>query len=391
MARFWNIAAGGLLLALSLTLLEQGVEGQWKVDVSGQATINLGQDREIWRPLVQTSLSISQITSIQSSFQIRTLDPEGVIFYGDTKNGTDWFILSLLDGVPLMQISRDGSLVSVSGGPRINDGKWHTLEVSNRGKFVLLNIDGSIGLEVGMQSSRPEVVDYSNLRLALGGILIDKEKMIIPFKPRMDGCVRHGSWLNLSAPWDAEVDELWPCYQNIQPGSYFPGTGFTVFNTSVFPMEEEHSGFTIEMWADFSELDGTILSIRSPGQQLMFALVASNSTKTLMLSFPGEKIIYRENIRKLAVTFRKDLLQILRDDDESTISVIAISPKIQPGYLSMWREGQLAFGCLLGEGELDVCSRFLTGCLKKIQLQGMEMDLDFAKAFTSVSSHSCPV
>lgn len=48
----------------------------------------------------------------------------------------------------------------------------------------------------------------------------------------MDGCVREGNWLNLTSPWVAEADELQPCYENIQPGSYFPGTGFAIFNTS---------------------------------------------------------------------------------------------------------------------------------------------------------------
>lgn len=48
----------------------------------------------------------------------------------------------------------------------------------------------------------------------------------------MDGCVRKGNWLNLTSPWVAEADELQPCYENIQPGSYFPGTGFAIFNTS---------------------------------------------------------------------------------------------------------------------------------------------------------------
>lgn len=48
----------------------------------------------------------------------------------------------------------------------------------------------------------------------------------------MDACVRKGSWLNLSIPWETEAEELWPCYQHMRPGSYFPGTGSAIFNTS---------------------------------------------------------------------------------------------------------------------------------------------------------------
>uniref|UniRef100_A0A3P8UQQ5 Laminin G domain-containing protein n=1 Tax=Cynoglossus semilaevis TaxID=244447 RepID=A0A3P8UQQ5_CYNSE len=72
---------------------------------------------------------LSLTVIIKSSFQIRTFDPEGVIFYGDTKGGEDWFVLSLKNGIPLMQLSQDHMDVSVAGGPKINDGKWHTVSV----------------------------------------------------------------------------------------------------------------------------------------------------------------------------------------------------------------------------------------------------------------------
>lgn len=119
--------------------------------VSGDTTVFLGQEREIWRPLVFTAVNLSDISrctsglkttqtpvclhlrrisafcSIKSSFQLRTFDPEGVIFYGDTKNGVDWFVLSLKGGIPLMQIYRSGIYVSVAGGTKLSDGKWHTV------------------------------------------------------------------------------------------------------------------------------------------------------------------------------------------------------------------------------------------------------------------------
>lgn len=71
------------------------------------------------------SFLFSHLSSIKSTFQLRTFDPEGAIFYGDTKDGLDWFVLSLKDGIPLMQISKGDVHVSVSGGPKLNDGKWH--------------------------------------------------------------------------------------------------------------------------------------------------------------------------------------------------------------------------------------------------------------------------
>ncbi|XP_040887743.1 sex hormone-binding globulin [Toxotes jaculatrix] len=391
MAVFCKAMADGLLLTLSLTLLGWGAEGQGNgrgmKEVSGKATVYLGQNGDIWRPLIHTTVNLSEISSIKSSFQVRTFDPEGTIFYGDTKNGEDWFVLSLKDGIPLMQISKEDVLVSVAGGPKLNDGKWHTLEVSNQGKFVILEVDGSSGLVVGMQSKQTEESISGQLRLALGGILINNEKMIVQFEPQMDGCVREGSWLNLSIPWETEVEELWPCYQNIQPGSYFPGTGFAIFNTSAFPIDTDDV-FKIELLGDFSQMDGTILSIKAPGQELMLALVANNNTEEVTLTFGKENKSMGNTFKRLLITFKADSLQVFQEELE-TIS-ISVTPVINSSISTTLREGLLAIGGLLGEGEDNAGSQFLTGCLKKIQVQGRDLDLDLAVKHMSVSSHSCP-
>ncbi|XP_030609751.1 sex hormone-binding globulin [Archocentrus centrarchus] len=384
--------AGALLLTLSLILLGWGAEGQGnghgKNKVSGSSTVYLGQNRHNWRPLINVTFNLSEIASIKSSFEFRTFDPEGLIFYGDTKNGADWFVLSLKEGVPLMQISKEDVLVSVAGTPKLNDGKWHTLEVSNQGKFVILEVDGSNGLVVGMQSKQTEMVIYGKLRLSLGGILIDKEKMIVQFNPQMDGCVRNGNWLNLSIPWETEVDELRPCYANMQPGSYFPGPGFAIFNTSDFQIEEDH-GLQIDLWGNFSQMNGTVLNIKDSQEELMFTIVADSNTKEVTLTFGDETISMQSSFNRLLLKFQRHSLGIVQHEDESQMTSISAGSKTS--YLTAWREGLLAFGGLLGENEDSAGSQFLTGCLKKIQVQGKDLDLDSAHVkHISVSSHSCP-
>ncbi|KAM6909042.1 sex hormone-binding globulin [Xenentodon cancila] len=392
MAAFWKATAGGLLLAAILLLWQaegQG-NGRDKKEVSGDSTVHLGQHRDLWRPLIHTRVNLTEIRSIKSSFQLRTFDPEGVVFYGDTKNGEDWFVLSLKDGIPLMQISKEDVLVSVAGGPKLNDGKWHTLEVSNHEKFVILEVDGSAGLVVGMQSKQMEEVLSGELRLALGGVLINIDQMIVQFEPQMDGCVRGGSWLNLSIPWEAAAEVLWPCYHNIKPGSYFPGTGLAIFNTSAFAVKED-LGFSIELWGDFSRMDGTVLSIKPSKEELMFTIVANNNTKEVIVTFREEKIVVKNTFNRVLITFLKDLLKVHQDQDESKTIVLPVSPANQPDYLATWRGARLAIGGLLGDSEDSVGSQFLTGCLEKIQVQGRELDLDLAVKHMSVSSHSCPV
>lgn len=76
---------------------------------------------------VHLNLRLFSFCSIKSTFQLRTFDPEGAIFYGDTKQGADWFVLALKDGIPLIEICKGGSHISVAGGSKLNDGKWHTV------------------------------------------------------------------------------------------------------------------------------------------------------------------------------------------------------------------------------------------------------------------------
>ncbi|XP_010735465.1 sex hormone-binding globulin [Larimichthys crocea] len=390
MAVFWKAMAGGLLFALSLTLLGWGVEGQSKNKVSGSSAFYLGQERDIWRPLIQTAVNVSNIRSIKSTFQFHTFDPEGVIFYGDTKDGKDWFVLSLKDGLPLMQISKGDILLSVTGGNKLNDGKWHTLEVSNHGKFVILEVDGLKGLVVGMQSQQPEEALSGELRLALGGILIEKEKLIVEFEPRMDGCVREGNWLNLSVPWEAEVDNLWPCSGNVQPGSYFSGTGFSYFSASDFPVADD--AVRVEFWGNFSKMDGTIMSLMAPGNKLMFSLVANSKEQELTVEFANGGAVGASlsiDFKRVAVIFHADSLEIHRYTAESRGGTSTVS--LASHLMTLWREGRLAIGGLLGEAEDNVGSKFLRGCLERIQIQGKDLDLDTSVRHKSIIPHSCPL
>lgn len=48
------------------------------------------------------------------------------------------------------------------------------------------------------------------------------------------------------------------------------------------------------------------------------------------------------------------------------------------------------FSLFVGESEDQDGSKFLTGCLEKIRVQGRNLDLDLALKHKSISSHSCP-
>uniref|UniRef100_A0A5F8HKY0 Laminin G domain-containing protein n=1 Tax=Monodelphis domestica TaxID=13616 RepID=A0A5F8HKY0_MONDO len=71
------------------------------------------------------AFNLSQVTRAISSFELRTWDPEGVIFYGDTNPKDDWFVLGLRGGRLEVQMYNLWARLTVGAGPRLDDGHWH--------------------------------------------------------------------------------------------------------------------------------------------------------------------------------------------------------------------------------------------------------------------------
>ncbi|KAM9462054.1 sex hormone-binding globulin [Clarias gariepinus] len=357
------------------------------IKVPGSEVINLGHKSTAWAPAMHLSVNLSSIASIISHFEFRTFDPEGIIFYGDTKEGQDWFVLSLRDGIPEVQIGKANMLVSVKGGPRLNDGAWHKLELRSEGKYVVVEINHKVELMVGMESDQTDDVLTGKLRLALGGMLVDQKKLLHSFYPQMDGCIRAANWLNISTVWDTEP--TWkpsPCFQEIKKGSYFPGSGLAVFNTSDLPgVETEERGVTIEV---FGSWHGTLLSLQSLDFQFILPEAKEKESKVLTVELKEESASGNNaDSTKLTLTLLKHSLVLNGETELKNESI---------DFLSGWTEGmKLAFGGVPSEaaGETEDLPNelHLQGCLEKVIIQGQELDFDLAFfKHTSISSHSCP-
>uniref|UniRef100_A0AAY4AR12 Sex hormone-binding globulin n=1 Tax=Denticeps clupeoides TaxID=299321 RepID=A0AAY4AR12_9TELE len=321
--------------------------------------INLGNRDNKWTPLMNISTKLSEITRITSHFEFRTFDPEGAIFYGDTRDGQDWFVLSLRGGIPEMQIGKADILVSVTGGPKLNDGLWHKMELRSEGMLVVLEVDNKKELVVGLHSKEAQANMTGYIRLALGGILVDEKKLVFQFGPLMDGCLRQGHWLNLSSPWDTTL-EVMPtaCFPKIKKGSFFPGTGLAAFNTSGEKQPIEHRDDV------FSSLSVT-LSTESGAENYDIEIDSPNFHLAILRNTMTFKL-HNEEIK-------------LQDNNQD--------------FLARWKEGMLlAFGGVPGDSVENKGSDYLEGCVDSIHIQGNEVDLDEALfKDPSVFSHSCPV
>ncbi|XP_074175838.1 sex hormone-binding globulin isoform X1 [Rhinolophus sinicus] len=131
-------------------------------------------------PVSIMTFNLTKITKTSSSFEFRTWDPEGVIFYGDTNPKDDWFVLGLRDGRPEIQLHNPWAQLTVGAGPRLDDGRWHQVEVKIVGDSVLLRVDGEEVLRLRQVSGTLVKKTQPIMRIAIGGLLFPVSSLRLP-------------------------------------------------------------------------------------------------------------------------------------------------------------------------------------------------------------------
>eukprot|EP00079_Xenopus_tropicalis_P018376 XP_004919884.1 PREDICTED: sex hormone-binding globulin-like [Xenopus tropicalis] len=190
-----------------------------------------------------TGLVLSSSSS--SSFEVQTFDPEGVLLFGDSRGGHDWFLLGLRAGRPEIHIHNQMAKVSVSGGPKINDGKWHKVAVRSQEHRIVLEVDGQEALRIGHVSEGVTSSLDTTMRIAVGGILTNSSELMEPLHIPLDACLRHWVFLGVTPKWLLDPTFL-PhpkrCFASQRSGSYFPGSGHVAYRTSDLPAALSQTG-----------------------------------------------------------------------------------------------------------------------------------------------------
>ncbi|XP_069338118.1 sex hormone-binding globulin isoform X5 [Eulemur rufifrons] len=206
------------------------------------------------QPVAVTTFDLTKITKTSSSFEFRTWDPEGVIFYGDTNPKDDWFMLGLRDGRPEIQMHNQWSQFTVGAGPRLDDGRWHQVELKMDGDSVLLGVDGKEVLHLRQVSGPLDTKVQPILRIALGALLFPASNLRFPLVPALDGCLRQGTWLGKQIQTSAFTPaSLRSCDVESQPGIFFPAGTHAEFSLQG---EDSSASFCLNgLWAQGQRLD----------------------------------------------------------------------------------------------------------------------------------------
>ncbi|KAM6174568.1 sex hormone-binding globulin [Erethizon dorsatum] len=337
-------------------------------------------------PVAAMTFDFTKITKTSSSFEFHTWDPEGVIFYGDTNAEDDWFMLGLRNGRLEIQLHNHWAQLTVGTGPRVDDGRWHQVEVKIAGDSVVLWVDGDEMLCLrqvyGSLVDKPQPL----MRIALGGLLFPTSKLLLPLVPALDGCLRRDSWLGQQAqPTASASPSLRSCNVELQPGLFFPPGTRAEFSLQDIP--QPHA----EPWAFSMDLRFKLAA----GSGHLLALGARENSSWLSLHLQDEKVVLTSGAGPrlelpvalgLPLQLKLAASTVILNHGPKT-EIFAMPPEDLGPLLKLWAQlqGRLFLGALPGE---DSSASF---CLDGLWVQGQKLDMDWALSRSqAIWTHSCP-
>ncbi|XP_067828390.1 sex hormone-binding globulin [Heptranchias perlo] len=213
-------------------------------DSKNPRLLSLAQHWETPAPSAVLSVHAVSTDSFESEFDLRTFDPEGIVFYGDVEEDGSWFVLALRNGRPEIQVNNKHSSIAVSSGDILNDGKWRRIYVKGRDNEISLVVDRKPILNIVILPNVGLESREASVRIAMGGLLINKSSLLIPLRHSLDACIANWDWLHQNTSWLLKKVANTPniqCPNNIVPGTFFRGIGMAVFKGSDFLNESESS------------------------------------------------------------------------------------------------------------------------------------------------------
>ncbi|XP_041521626.1 sex hormone-binding globulin [Microtus oregoni] len=337
-------------------------------------------------PVTVITIDVAKISKPYSSFEFRTWDPEGVIFYGDTNTKDDWFMLGLRDGQPEIQLHNLWARLTVGFGPRLSDGRWHQVELKMNGDSLLLSVDRKEVLCLRQISGSLADRAQPSMRIALGGLLLPASSLRFPLVPALDGCIRRDIWLGHETQLSpSATTNLGNCGMDLQPGLFFPPGTHAEFSLQDIPQPHTDPwSFSLEL--GFKMVDGS---------GCLLALGTGRNSSWLTLHLQDQKVVLSSGVEpKLALPLDLELPLQLKLDNFKV--VLSQGPKMEVLAVSLWRfaslqrlwshpQSHLSLGALPGDNSSA------SFCLRDLWVQGQRLDVDQAlNRSQNIWTHSCP-
>ncbi|XP_023690979.2 growth arrest-specific protein 6 isoform X2 [Paramormyrops kingsleyae] len=350
-------------------------------------------------PVIRLRFRRKVQTSFSAEFDLKTYDPEGVIFFAGGHQNSSWIVLAMHNGKLELQLKYGPVSRVTSSGPVVSDGQWHKISVEEQGRSLVIKIDREAVMKITVNGDLFTLrKGMHELNLTVGGVPFREAGLLSKMNPRLDGCLREWRWLtgeDSSIQETIRSNEKLQCFSTEDRGSYYPGNGLALFNLSY--------------------ADSPVLSIQlhlrpASSLGLLLALVRLDSVPlSVSLSdyHPGKKLWQEHVLVAVGDTVVASLPAQLSDSETHLVNVTITGGLVhlevdgqagqaEPGLNQNIGDLSSPVGTFLG-GIPDIplvstpISAYYMGCMD-VTINGQMLNLDEAThKHNDIRSHSCPL
>ncbi|XP_069474387.1 vitamin K-dependent protein S-like [Ambystoma mexicanum] len=349
---------------------------------------------------------LSKLTSYLSSFDLRTFDSEGVIFYGDIGGEGNWFVLALREKHLEVQMSNEnGKMVLTKWGPNMSDGIWRKVSVDRNANTIEVRVDGEVVISLMHYVNAPFSVQGDwKLRIVVGDLPPNNTAALLkPINPSLDGCMRDWSWVQKEANILTSVmesNEQRRCFEHEEEGAYFPGHGYAEFEAPSFPSSkkdgENSTAWTLTATFSFRPVvfNGILLAVQDENNTNAFSFAMDKVKRVFMIRLFDQ--MFSSNPFPLDLCKRQWLhVQLILQNNHLSLktpvaqSECDMSAEDVHRLENIWRTPTTTI-YIGGTPGSTAEESFFAGCLKML-LQGNPVELDKAKnKHRHIRAYSCP-
>uniref|UniRef100_A0A671QAL6 Growth arrest-specific 6 n=1 Tax=Sinocyclocheilus anshuiensis TaxID=1608454 RepID=A0A671QAL6_9TELE len=351
-------------------------------------------------PVVRLRFRRRVQTGFTAEFDLRTYDPEGVIFFAGGHLNSSWIVLVMHHGKLELQLKYGAVSRVTSSGPQVNDGQWHKISVEEQGRSLIIKIDREAVMKIAVNGDLFTLnKGLHELNLTVGGIPFRDDGLVSRVNPRLDGCMKDWRWLtgeDTSIQETIRHNERMQCYAIEDHSAFYPGLGFAYFNHS-------HGGPVLRLSVGLSSRDTRVDRGVCVNEMLMFDmfsglklqmyLVLICDLQHVLVSF-GDVVVASVPVNlcdaqthtlNVTVFGNSSLLQV-----DEQLTQMELVENIDALDLTS------SYSTFIG-GIPDVSvvstpvSAFYTGCMD-VRVNGQLLDVDEAQhKHNDIRSHSCPL
>ncbi|MBN3275523.1 PROS protein, partial [Polyodon spathula] len=345
---------------------------------------------------------VFKIYSFESQFELRTLDSEGILFFGDKEGESNWFLLALRKCYLEIQFPNDHSQTAITGGPVISDGGWKQISIANLNSTIIVTVIKEEVIKTHQPVENGDVMGSGVLRIGIGG-LFPNSSLKLTLNPPLDGCLRNWDWVRQDTPVlnrFIESSESQRCWKSVVPGSYFSGHGAAQFESHLLidnsSMEEtENWSLTMELSLRPVAANGVLLAVLDFRNNYSFSIALDDTQQAFILTFAGKDLrslrfppdLCSGEFQAQQLILANKQLVFKSLDDEIISNVADDFEALQ----AVWDQpGTTVYLGGLPDGGPAAGNSYYHGCMR-VKIQGNHVDVDTAKnKHSGIQSHSCP-